>query len=81
MERSGCHRVEVELMTELGMDVLREVAWMNVGWMAFAQRESGKMWPWYGMASRQNWKGGERIEWGMDGSNTDKAEVEPWMDP
>jgi len=84
MEQSECYRGEVEsMMTELGMDVLREVAGTNPGWTVFAPRESVKVWLWYGMASRQNLQGGERIEeheWRVNGSSTDKAEFEPWMD-
>ena len=64
--------------------MLGEVVGKSVGWMVLAPRELANAWPWYRMASRQNWKGWGNLEghgWGMDGSHTDRVEYEPWMTP
>ena len=70
-------------LTESRMGVLREAVGMSVGWRGSVPTESVKVWPWYGMVSRQSWEDwddmGERRE-GMYGSNTGRAEYEPWVD-
>ena len=57
VEQSGYYCGGLELrMVELRTVVPREVVGMNVGRMVFPPRESVKLWPWYRMGSRRNWK-------------------------